>query len=280
MKKVVFITGCSSGIGKALAIEFSKNNYQVIATARKIDSIKELSALGIEIRQLDVVNKSEIDSTVETVFTEYKKIDILINNAGYGLMAPMLDIADDELENQFATNVYAPLRLIKKIAPKMIKAKQGVIVNIGSISGIVTTPFSGAYCASKAAIHSFSDALRMELKPFGINVISVKPGAIKSNFGERAMKTAKELFKDNSIYTSLNNSILKRANGSQVVATPANKFAKEIVKLLNEKKYPANLLIGKKSFFLPFLQKVLPTKMLDSILIKKFGLDRINYEQS
>ncbi len=274
MKKVVLITGCSSGIGNALAIEFSKNNYQVVATARNLSSIQTLESFGIDRMKLDVLNNSEIVLVVKEVLAKYNRVDILINNAGYGLMAPILDITEDELNNQFLTNVYAPLRLIKEITPTMIKNKNGVIINVGSISGLVTTPFSGAYCASKAAIHSFSDALRMELKPFGIKVLTVMPGAIKSNFGKQAMKRAEEIFKKNSFYSSLNSFILKRANGSQVVATPAENFAKAIVVLMNKNKYPANLLIGKKSFLLPFMKKILPTKVLDSILIKKFGLDK------
>jgi short-subunit dehydrogenase len=274
MKKVVLITGCSSGIGNALAIEFSKNNYQVVATARNLSSIQTLESFGIDRMKLDVLNNSEIVLVVKEVLAKYNRVDILINNAGYGLMAPILDITEDELNNQFLTNVYAPLRLIKEITPTMIKNKNGVIINVGSISGLVTTPFSGAYCASKAAIHSFSDALRMELKPFGIKVLTVMPGAIKSNFGKQAIKRAEEIFKKNSFYSSLNSFILKRANGSQVVATPAENFAKAIVVLMNKNKYPANLLIGKKSFLLPFMKKILPTKVLDSILIKKFGLDK------
>jgi short-subunit dehydrogenase len=274
MKKVVLITGCSSGIGNALAIEFSKNNYQVVATARNLSSIQTLESFGIDRMKLDVLNNSEIVLVVKEVLAKYNRVDILINNAGYGLMAPILDITEDELNNQFLTNVYAPLRLIKEITPTMIKNKNGVIINVGSISGLVTTPFSGAYCASKAAIHSFSDALRMEIKPFGIKVLTVMPGAIKSNFGKQAIKRAEEIFKKNSFYSSLNSFILKRANGSQVVATPAENFAKAIVVLMNKNKYPANLLIGKKSFLLPFMKKILPTKVLDSILIKKFGLDK------
>lgn len=272
MQKVVLITGCSSGIGKALALEFHNNAFKVIATARNQDRILELEKKGCYIEQLDVTNNDDQTRVINTVLEKFGRIDILINNAGYGLMAPTIDLTDEKIHQQFETNVYAPLSLIRKIVPSMKKNKSGLIINIGSISGIVATPFAGTYCASKAALHSFSDALRMELKPFGIKVMTVQPGAIKSNFGEASMQRASSNFNDNSWYKSLESSILKRANGSQVVATPAEDFAKRIVKVVKGGNIPATLLIGKKSRSLPLLKKVLPTKLLDSILMKKFGL--------
>ena len=270
--KVVLITGCSSGIGKALALEFSNKEFQVIATARNRDSILELEEKGCYIEQLDVTNNNDQQRVIDNILNKFGKIDILINNAGYGLMAPTIDLTDEKIHDQFATNVYAPLSLIRKVVPSMRKNKSGLIVNVGSISGLVTTPFAGAYCASKAALHSFSDALRMELKPFGIEVMNIQPGAIKSNFGEASMKRASSNFSDNSWYKSLEDSILKRANGSQVVATPAEVFARKIVKIVKSGNIPPNLLIGKKSRSLPILKRFLPTKVLDSILMKKFGL--------
>ncbi len=273
--KVVLITGCSSGIGKALALEFLKNNFKVIATARKKESILGLEEKGCFIEQLDVTNTDDRTKVVETVLDKFGKIDILLNNAGYGLMAPVIDLTDEKIHRQFETNLYAPLSLIRKVVPSMKQSGSGLIISIGSISGLVTTPFAGAYCASKAALHSFSDALRMELKPFGIEVMLVQPGAIKSNFGEASMQRATNNFNENSWYKSLESSILKRANGSQVVATPAEDFAKRVVKIVKSENIPAHLLIGKKSKSLPLLKKLLPVKMLDSILMKKFGLKSI-----
>ena len=275
MKKNVLITGTSSGIGKALVNEFAKRGFRVFATSRSSVARDEFGSGDIHPIQMDVTRYREVDEVVDKIIAAEGGIDILVNNAGYGLMAPMLDITEDELTNQFLVNVYAPINLIKKIVHVMKDSKgRKTIVNIGSISGIVTTPFSGAYCASKAALHSFSDALRMELKPLGINVITIKPGAVKSNFGKRAMSTAKEILKDNSYYKSINSNIIKRANGSQVVATEASEFARKVVKKILMKNPPTNIRLGKKSSSLPFLKFLLPTKLLDSILSKKFGLDK------
>lgn len=275
MSKVVLITGCSSGIGKALALEFLNNEFKVIATARNKEDILYLEEKGCHTELLDVTNNHDQVRLIENAVKTFGKIDILINNAGYGLMAPTIDLTEENIHQQFQTNVYAPLSLIQKVVPSMKQNGIGLIVNIGSISGLVTTPFSGAYCASKAALHSFSDALRMELKPFGIEVMTVQPGAIKSSFGEASMKRAASNFSENSWYKSLESSILKRANGSQVIATPVEIFAKSIVKIIEKGAIPPHLPIGKKSFSLPLLKKLLPAKLFDSILRKKFRLNSL-----
>ena len=273
--KVVLITGCSSGIGKALALEFHNSGFKVIATARKKEDILDLEEKGCHIEQLDVTDNYDQLRVVENALKTFGKIDVLINNAGYGLMAPTIDLQEKEIHQQYKTNVYAPLSLIKTIVPSMKQNGSGLIINMGSISGIATTPFAGAYCASKAALHSFSDALRMELQPFGIEVMIIQPGSIKSNFGEASMERASSNFIKNSWYKSLESSILKRANGSQIVSTPTSTFAKKIVSLVISGNIPPYLLIGKKSLSLPLLKKILPTKLYDSILRKKFGLNSI-----
>jgi short-subunit dehydrogenase len=273
--KVVLITGCSSGIGKALALEFSKNEFKVIATARKKEDILYLEEKGCHIEQLDVTNDDDQLRVVKNALKIFDNIDILINNAGYGLMAPTIDLSEQEIHKQFKTNVYAPLSLIRKVVPSMKENESGIIINMGSISGIATTPFAGAYCASKAALHSFTDALRMELQPFEIEVMTVQPGSIKSNFGEASMEKASSNFSKNSWYKSLESSILKRANGSQIVSTPTSVFANKIVQIVKSRNIPPYLLIGKKSFSLVMLKKLLPTKLYDSILRKKFGLNSI-----
>ncbi|MCK5455498.1 MAG: SDR family oxidoreductase [Melioribacteraceae bacterium] len=273
--KVVLITGCSSGIGKALALEFHNSGFKVIATARKKEDILDLEEKGCHIEQLDVTNDDDQLRVVENSLKTFGKIDILINNAGYGLMAPTIDLQEEEIHQQFKTNVYAPLSLIRKVVPLMKENESGIIINMGSISGIATTPFAGAYCASKAALHSFSDALRMELQPFGIEVMAVQPGSIKSNFGEASMERASSNFSKNSWYKSLETSILKRANFSQIASTPTSVFANKIVQIVKSGNIPPYLLIGKKSFSLVMLKKLLPTKLYDSILRKKFGLNSI-----
>jgi NAD(P)-dependent dehydrogenase (short-subunit alcohol dehydrogenase family) len=157
---------------------------------------------------------------------------------------------------------------------KQVVLITGCSSGIGSISGVVTTPFAGAYCASKAALHSFSDALRMELAPFGIRVVNVQPGGIESDFGKNSGRSAERTMKPGSWYGNLKDSILSRARVSQVGATPADSFARKLVGLIEAGNPPAIARIGSRSFSLPALKSLLPAAWLDSILRKRFGLNK------
>lgn len=270
--KVVFITGCSSGIGRALCEEFHQRGFRVIATARRLDSIVDLQAKGIVAHALDVQDTDRITQVVDTVLEQEKRIDVLVNNAGYALIGPSIEISEQELLLQFKTNVFATLVLAQKIAPAMRERGSGLILNIGSISGIATTPFSGAYCATKAALHALSDALRMELSVFGIKVVTVQPGAIRTRFGESAKKTVARVLKPASWYRSVEDAIIARAEISQVDATSAEEFAKKLVASVMVENPPPIIRIGKKSLILPLLKKLVSTNTFDGIFKKKFGL--------
>ena len=264
-KKVVFITGCSTGIGRALSEEFHRCGFRVVATARRLESLSDLKEKGISTHALDVNNKDQVKQVIEAVLHQEKTIDVLVNNAGYGLIGPSIEIPENELILQFQTNVFAALFIAQKIAPIMREHGNGLIINIGSVSGITTTPFSGAYCASKAALHSLSDALRMELSIFGIKVVTVQPGGIRTQFGESAKATVSRVFKPESWYQSLSDSIRSRAEVSQVDATPADEFARKLVKTIMVEKPPPIIRIGKKSTIIPLLKKLVSTSILDKI---------------
>ena len=270
--KVVFITGCSSGIGKALSCEFHNRGYRVIATARNLDSLIDLRKMGIITYPLDVTKFDQMKQIVSDVIRQEKRIDVLVNNAGYALIGPAIELPREELIGQFNTNVFAPIFLAKEVAPQMREHGGGLIVNMGSISGIATTPFSGAYCSSKAALHAISDALRLELDIFNIKVVTVQPGAIESHFGNAAKKTIARVLKKDSWYRSVEDSIIARAELSQVNATPSTIFAIKLVSALMVNNPPAIIRLGKKSTTLPLLKAMLPTGTLDSILKRKFGI--------
>ncbi|MEB3358078.1 MAG: SDR family oxidoreductase [Synechococcales bacterium] len=273
---VVLITGCSSGIGNALARCFHDAGFQVVATARCLDALQPLAVQGMDTDVLDVTNTYEIRQVVERVLAEKGRIDVLVNNAGYGLMAPTLDVAPAELRSQFHTNVFAPLELVQAVAPAMREAGRGLIINIGSVSGVVTTPFAGVYCASKAALHALSDALRMELAPFGIRVMTVQPGAIRSSFGDKAQAKAAQVLRTDSWYQTLADAVLARANLSQINSTPVEVFAQQLVRAAQRPSPPPVLRLGKSSRFLPLLKWILPTGWCDRLFIQKFGLTRLS----
>ena len=270
--KVVFITGCSSGIGHALCWAFHHQGYRVVATARQLASLETLADAGMKVLTLDVIDRASVKRAVDSAIATEKRIDILINNAGFGQFGPLMDIDAGQLQAQFHTNVVAPLSVIQQIAPVMKKQGAGLIVNIGSVSGVVATPFAGAYCASKAALHSLCEVLGMELAPFGIEVVTAQPGAIASNFGESAAARLKPLLKPESWYADLAENIRARALLSQNEATPAEDFARQLVAQLAPPHPPAVIRLGKKSRWLPWLKWILPGWLMALILKRRFGL--------
>ncbi|WP_150299398.1 SDR family oxidoreductase [Pseudomonas profundi] len=271
-KPVALITGCSSGIGQALAEVMIDAGYQVWATARKPGSLSALVERGAVAVELDVNNAEQRAACAARLQNEAGRLDVLVNNAGYGAMGPVLDADRETLLKQFDTNVFAPLQLVRATAD-LLRASEGLIVNIGSVSGVTTTPFSGVYCASKAALHALSDALRLELTPFGIKVLTVKPGSIASDFGNNA--TAAITIDDNSWFKPWEKGVQARAMASQKGdSTPARDFAVELMGYIKNPLRPEEALIGANSRKMVSLKRWLPTSMLDAQLRKRFRLDK------
>lgn len=269
--EVVLITGCGSGIGKALALAFHRQGFTVCATARRLDTMNDLAMAGIETLALDVTQTEDIQRVLETLRSAGRQVGALVNNAGYGAMGPLLDVPSQEWQRQFDVNVFAPMALIRAVLPGMIERQRGTVVNISSVSGVMTTPFAGAYCASKAALNAASDALRMELKPLGIDVVTVQPGGIRSSFGDRAAEQV-HLASD-SPYQAIRSGVLSRANESQEGATPADVFAHDLVRQLKCAHPPAVIRLGRKSRLLPMLKNLLPGALLDRVLSRRFHLN-------
>ena len=161
MTRTALITGCSTGIGRQLAETMHNKGYKVIATARNTAKLETLSKQGITTMTLDVTQLDSIQAARQSLESMDLSVDVLVNNAGYGAMGPIMEMPEEEMEKQFVTNVYGPVNMVRTFAPLMRKQGGGMIVNVGSVSGILVTPFSGAYCATKAALHALSDAMRM-----------------------------------------------------------------------------------------------------------------------
>lgn len=273
--KTVLITGCSSGIGRALCEKFLSKGFHVYASARNLASLDDLAEHPqLTKLSLDVNNASSITNAIAAIKQDNANLDILINNAGYAAMGPLVDMPIADLRAQFETNVFAPMELTKACLPLLTSQQSAQVVNLGSVSGITTTPFSGAYCATKAALHSLSDAHRMELAPFGIEVITVQPGAIESKFGDNSLANVLSRITPESLYAPLKDAIKARAMASQDNPTPAAEFAESLVEQLLNNPKPV-IRIGNGSSALPLLKRWLPTKMLDKILSKKFNLSSL-----
>jgi NAD(P)-dependent dehydrogenase (short-subunit alcohol dehydrogenase family) len=274
--KVILITGCSSGIGAALALEFQQRGHCVYATARKPESLAPLAAKGVHTLPLDVDDDDSVGRAMDVVRREQGHLDLLVNNAGYGQFGAMVDLDRAVLRRQFETNVIAPVAMVRAALPLLRAASDkghACVANVGSISGIATTPFAGAYCASKAALHAISDALRMELSPFGIDVVTIQPGGVRSRFGDNTDAAVR--LPDDSMYQPVADGIRARARASQKDATPADAFARQVAHALLAPRPPATVRLGHNSTKLILLRRLLPTRRFDAMLARKFGLDRL-----
>ena len=277
MQKTILITGCSSGIGAALAREFARRGHRVYATARRAEALAALEAEGIRGLALDVNDDSSIARALDTVSREAGRLDLLVNNAGFSQVGAVVDLTREDLRRQFETNVIAPMAVTGQAMPllRAAVAKNGgaVVANVGSIVGLFTTPFAAAYCSSKAAVHSLTDALRMELKPFGIHVVSIQPGGVRSSFGEHAEASVR--LPENSLYQPVAGGIRARAQAGQQGAMAAEVFAVPVVAALLRNSPPRVIRAGTNSVRLPLLKRWLPAAMFDAKLSKLFGLDAL-----
>jgi NAD(P)-dependent dehydrogenase (short-subunit alcohol dehydrogenase family) len=276
MSKCILITGCSSGIGAAMAQEFHRRGMVVYATARRIDALAPLAAAGVRTLQLDVNDDTSIAATMAVVHSEQGRLDLLVNNAGFSQVGAVIDLTREDLRRQYETNVIAPVAVSRAALPllRAAVAKSGtaVLANVGSIVGLFTTPFAGAYCSSKAALHALSDALRMELAPFGIRVVTIQPGGVRSSFGDHAEDALR--LPEGSLYKPVENGVRARAQAGQQGATPTVEFVVPVVDALLRDSPPIIIRGGKNSTRLPIMKNLLPTKTFDAKLSETFGLDK------
>ncbi|MEW6168207.1 MAG: SDR family oxidoreductase [Pseudomonadota bacterium] len=272
---VTVVTGASSGIGRALALALHARGCVVYATARRPETLAELAQRGLRTAPLEVCDAASIEAFAERLRADGGRVDVLVNNAGYGQMGPLLDIDSAALRAQLETNVVGLMAVTRAILPLMLAQRAGLIANVGSVSGVLVTPFSGAYCASKAAVHALSDALRMELAPFGLRVMTVQPGAIRSEFGATATRSLASTRTQASLYAAVSAAIAARANASQQHATPAEAFAQRLADALLSPVPPKLLRAGNGSRLLPALARWLPTELRDRLLSRRFQLDRL-----
>jgi NAD(P)-dependent dehydrogenase (short-subunit alcohol dehydrogenase family) len=189
--KTILITGASSGIGKATALRFQSEGWNVIATMRDTAAGAELATLdNVLVARLDVTDADSIAATVGEGIARFGRIDVLLNNAGYGAYGPLEAFSTDRIRRQFETNVIGLLKVTKAVLPQMRASRAGTIVNISSIGGQITFPLGSLYHGTKFAVEGLSEALHYELEPLGIHVRIVEPGMIRTDFGGRSFDFA------------------------------------------------------------------------------------------
>lgn len=266
-RKTVLITGCSSGIGHSLAKEFHSKGLRVFASARRTETIADLADLGIETVSLEV-DKPERVRELRREIEELTggKLDILVNNAGRNYTVPALDVDFDEVRETFEVNVFSVMRMCQEFAPLLIEAK-GTIVQIGSLAGVMPYIFGGVYNASKAALHQYSNTLRVELSPFGVRVVTIVTGGIKSNIA----RTDRQLPED-SYYIPLSEEYQRRLKHSQEGAMPSEDYAKSVVSKVLRSSPPKWVWEGNKAWVVWFLYNYLPKGLMDAVFFRMFNL--------
>ncbi len=194
MSQVVLITGCSTGIGRDLAGRLSRAGYTVVATARQVETLDGVpAAMRLP---LDVTQRESIERAVARVIEHLGRIDVLVNNAGYAVRGAVEEVPVEQAQRMFDANVFGAMRMIQAVLPHMRCQKSGRIINISSVSGKLVTPANGTYSATKFAIEALSDALRLELAPFGIHVVLIEPGSIKTPFHATVENNGRDIFSD------------------------------------------------------------------------------------
>ena len=263
MSDIVLITGASSGIGKATAKMLLENGYKVYAAARRLEQLKDLKALGAKVLYMDVTDSFLLENAVGTIVRNEGRLDVLINNAGYGAHGAIEDVPMGEARRQMEVNLFALARLTQLALPHMRQAGSGRIVNISSIAGKISIPLSGWYQASKYAVEAYSDALRLEVKRFGIDVILIEPGPIKTEWDTVAMANLSK-HSGSGPYAPLVERLAGRfREGYRSGAPGPEAVAKVILGALRARRPAARYVVPFQAKVIVFLKWLLPDRVMD-----------------
>lgn len=267
MSKVVFITGASSGIGKSIGEFLHAKGFVVYGTSRNPERITDSQ---FPLLALDVRNKESITQAIETILQKSGRIDVVINNAGVGITGPIEEIPTEEIKNNFETNLFGPIEVIKSVLPQMRKQKSGLIINITSIAGYMGLPYRGIYSASKGALELITEALRMEVKSFGIHITNVAPGDFATNIA--AGRYHAPLIKGSAYEIPYGNT-LSTMNEHVDSGSNPNEMAEAIFKIIQNKNPKIHYKVG--AFMQKFsivLKRILPDTVYEKMLMNHYKL--------
>lgn len=280
-QKIVLITGATAGIGRYVALHLARKGMRVYATGRNqaaLESLrKEGRGLDLLTLRLDVTSEASIREVQQRIDadTDGYGVDVLVNNAGYGLAGPLEHISDAELRRQYDTNVFGLMAVTRAFVGQMRERGSGRILNVSSVGGRVTFPFMGAYNSTKYAIESLSDALRNELAAFGVRVVLIEPGVIRSEFGDRAMNELSRYRDASSPYAP----VLARADEiqkqSEAQAVGPRCVAEAIEHASLARRPRARYVAPRRTYAVLAMMKWLPTAWVDAAMRALFGLNRV-----
>ena len=268
----VLITGASSGIGRVTALRLARKRYCVIGTGRSYTRLQKLSrdaeniGLDIETIQIDLDSIESIESAFKSSLLAKNRVDVLINNAGFGMWGPLETLSHEEMQVQFQTNLFGLMALTKLAIPKLRESRNGKIINIGSILGRIGTPFNGAYVASKFAVEGLSESLRLELSPFGISVSIVEPGNIVTEFQKNQLQ-GRESESTKFPYRELLHEYRDRRRSFDWAANP-EKVARVIEGIIESSSPKLRYVVGLDARLALLARQVLPEKLSFYILRK------------
>ena len=267
MDKTAFVTGASAGIGEATARALLAAGYRVFAGARRLDRMAGLAAAGATLLKLDLTDDVSIVAAVNTIKNEARRIDVLVNNAGYGSYGALEDVPVDEGRRQFEVNAFGLARLCQLVLPMMRAQRSGKIVNVTSIGGKIWEPLGAWYHATKFAVEGLSDCLRVEVAPFGVDVIVIEPGAIRTEWAGIARDGLLQM-SGGSAYAELakrHARMLATADTSSL-ASPPEVVARTIVRAVTARRPKTRYATGGGARTILFLRKILPDRMFDRLI--------------
>ncbi|HVR06075.1 MAG TPA: SDR family NAD(P)-dependent oxidoreductase, partial [Solirubrobacteraceae bacterium] len=269
----VLITGCSTGIGRATAQRLARGDYTVYATARRPETIAELERDGCRTLALDVTDEDSMQAAVQAVEQAEGAVGVLVNNAGYSQGGPVEQVPMDAVRRQFETNVFGPIRLIQLVLPGMRRQRWGKIVNVGSMGGRVTFPGGGLYHATKYSLEALSDALRFEVRGFGVDAILIEPGLIVSDFAQAAVRATDSLGgdADDGVYERFNTKLAELTTG--VYEGPMRRLggdpdtvARAIEKAITRRRAPTRVPVTASAHLTMLQRRLLPDRVWDTAM--------------
>lgn len=268
LKKVILITGASAGMGKEFAKELLTDGHIVYGAARRIDKMADIKSLGVKVMEMDVTDDALMVKGIDAIIKAEGRIDILVNNAGFGSYGAIEDVSMADARYQLEVNVFGAARLMQLVVPHMRAQHYGRIINISSIGGKVALPLGGWYHASKFALEALSDTLRNEVKPFGIDVVVIEPGGVKSEWGHIAMDNLVKT-SGQGVYGTLSKKLAASLAGIESKIPEPIVIAKLVKKAIDAKKPKTRYSGGYMAGVLLFLRKIMPDRILDSVLMSQ-----------
>jgi NAD(P)-dependent dehydrogenase (short-subunit alcohol dehydrogenase family) len=269
MSQVVLVTGGSSGIGKSICLYLHEKGYTVYGTSRNPQ--RYINDLPFKLVTLDVLDETTITPALKRIVDAEGKLDVLINNAGIGMLGSIEDSTAEEVKEIFDTNVYGILRTTQAVLPYMRERKTGLIINISSIAGYMGLPYRGIYSATKASVHMITEAMRMELKPYGVKACVVDPGDFATNISEN--RRVAHAGRSGSVYTKEINRIEAIINDDVVRASDPVLMGKTIEKIIKSSDPDVNYLVGKPMQKISILvRRLVPKKWFEKIIASHYKM--------